>query len=216
MKKWFVAIYLLGGHKKGISSYQLAKDIKVTQKSAWFMEHRIRFALANGGFAMSGTVQADELFVGGKNKNRHADKKVEQSQGRSFKDKTAVVGLYQQGESEIIERPHKKDARKTVKEKVILKQSMVTAQVSIDTKRESIQPIVLANVKHGSVLVSDEWMGYNGMNKYYDHRIVDHRAKEYVNANGDTSNGIEGFWSHFKRSIIGIYHHVSREHYRTM
>lgn len=91
MKKWFVAIYLITAHKKGISSYQLARDLKVTQKTAWFMLHRIRFGLGlntEPEEQLEGIIELDETFVGGKNKNRHKDKKVEQSQGRSFKDKT--------------------------------------------------------------------------------------------------------------------------------
>src|SRR5690606_19992490 len=98
MRKWYIAIYLVTSHKKGISSHQLAKDIRVTQKTAWFMLQRIRFGLGANVDTdeLEGTIELDETFVGGKNKNRHADKKVENSQGRSFKDKTPVMGMLQE------------------------------------------------------------------------------------------------------------------------
>lgn len=90
LKKWFIAIYLLTSHKKGVSSHQLARDLKVTQKTAWFMLQRLRTALGNGSFEMLGgenIVEVDESFVGGRNKNSHAKKKVKNSQGRSCIDK---------------------------------------------------------------------------------------------------------------------------------
>src|SRR5215210_5414562 len=96
LQKWFVAVYILTSHKKGISSCQLARDLGVTQKTAWFMGQRIRFALKTKSFSkpvMDTVVECDETYIEGKNKNRHADKKVENSQGRSAKDKTPVFGL---------------------------------------------------------------------------------------------------------------------------
>lgn len=106
MRKWFIAIYLVTSHKNGISSHQLAKDIKVTQKTAWFMLQRIRFGLGANVDTdeLEGTIELDETFVGGKNKNRHADKKVENSQGRSFKDKTPVMGMLQEQIVTYVER----------------------------------------------------------------------------------------------------------------
>lgn len=95
LQTWFIAVYLLTSSKKGVSSVLLSEQLGVTQKTAWFMAHRIRFALKAKSFdaQLDGTVQADETFMGGKNKNRHADKKVPQSQGRSVKDKTPVLGM---------------------------------------------------------------------------------------------------------------------------
>ena len=217
LRKWFVAVYLITSHKKGISSHQLAKDLKVTQKTAWFMLHRIRFALGNGSFDMplggeGETIAVDETFVGGKNKNRHKDKKVEGSQGRSFKDKTPVLGMLQKEQAEYIERPHKVIAGKTVKEKIVNIPAIVKCVVTVDTSEDSLKPAIEDIVKHGSIIVSDEWKAYNNLKTNYDHRIVDHKAKEYVNANGDTTNPIEGFWMLFKRSYIGIYHYMSRKH----
>lgn len=214
MRKWYVAIYLVTSHKKGISSHQLAKDIRVTQKTAWFMLQRIRFGLGvnEDMTEMEGTIELDESFVGGKNKNRHADKKVKNSQGRSFKDKTPVMGMLQEQIVANVERPHKIIPNAIVNEKIVVQQSLVRCRVVADTSTDSLQPIIRQNVKPNSILVSDEWMAYNGLNDKYDHRIIDHRAKEYVNANGDTTNAMEGFWTGLKRSYIGIYHHVSRKH----
>ena len=98
LQKWFIAIWLMTSHKKGISSIQLAKDLGITQKSAWFLSQRVRncFCLEDEPM-MEGVVEVDETFVGGKNKNRHKDKKVKYSQGRSYKDKTPVFGMLQRG-----------------------------------------------------------------------------------------------------------------------
>lgn len=214
LQKWFLAIWLASSHKKGISSIQLGKDIGVTQKTAWTMLQKIRVLLGfdNHEEEMEGTVQLDETFVGGKNKNRHADKKVKYSQGRSFKDKTPVMGMLEEEENIKIMRPHKVIPNRVVVEKVVTKESVVRCRVVPDTKRRSLQPIIRNHVKEDSILVSDEWYAYGGLCAKYDHRVVDHRAKEYVNENGDTSNAIEGFWSHLKRGIIGLYHQVSRKH----
>jgi len=98
LQKRFMAIWLVTGHKKGISSLQLSRDLNITQKSAWFMLQRIRecFGISDGG-DLEGEVEVDETYVGGKNKNRHPHKKVKQSQGRSTKDKTPVVGMIERG-----------------------------------------------------------------------------------------------------------------------
>ncbi|MCP9770465.1 IS1595 family transposase [Lacihabitans sp. LS3-19] len=215
LRKWYVAIYLVKAHKKGISSHQLAKDIKVTQKSSWFMLHRIRFGLGeneNLDNQLEGTVELDETFVGGKNRNRHADKKVAQSQGRSFKDKTPVMGMLQEEVSEFIERPSKNNPNRMVMEKIIHSPAIVRCRVVNNTKGVSLKPIIKEHVKEGSILVSDEWTAYQGLGSDYDHRIVDHRVKQYVNDNGDTTNSLEGFWTWLKRSYIGVYHSMSKRH----
>lgn len=209
---WFMAIYIESSHTKGISSHQLAKDLGITQKTAWFMLHRIRLAMKHKSFLkMSGQVEADETFVGGKNKNRHKDKKVPQSQGRAYKDKTPVFGLIERAKSEVIERPHKNNPDKTVKEKIVTKNSVVFCQVVEDTKSGSIHPLVHANVEHDSELMTDEWLGYRGLNAAYYHRIVFHSWKQYVDGDAFT-NTMEGLWSILKRGIIGIYHWVSKRH----
>jgi len=187
LQKWFVAIWLVTSHKKGISSMQLARDIAVTQKTAWFMLHRIRkcFGIENDN-DLDGNVEVDETYVGGKNKNRHNSKKVENAQGRSTKDKAPVVGM--------IERGGKLNAR------------MVDNAQAKTLSRE-----VLCNVKETATLHTDEWMGYSGLAKIYDHLVVNHGHSEYVNGAAHT-NTIEGFWSLLKRGIIGIYHFTSKKY----
>ena len=188
LQKWFYPIYVVSGHMKGISSHQLARDLHITQKSAWFILYRIRKAMGNNLFhtKLTGVVEADETFVGGKNINRHWDKKVEKAHGRSYKDKTPVFGLLQRN-------------------------GLLFAQVVANTKSATIQPLVHSNVEHGSVLMTDEWAAYRGMGRYYDHRIVEHSMKIY--ASGEVyTNTLEGAWSWLKRMIMGIYHKCSRKH----
>jgi transposase-like protein len=190
LQKWFIAIWLLTSHKKGISSAQLAKDLGVTHKTAWHMSHRIRncFCL-DPEPELNNIIEVDETFVGGKNKNRHKDKKVPMSTGRSYKDKVPVLGVLERG-------------------------GKLVAYVIPDTKMKSIQPILRKIIKPEAVLISDEWMAYNGMNSHCSHFIVNHSKKEYVNIDNPEihTNTIEGFWGIFKRGIIGIYNRVSKKH----
>ncbi len=213
LKKWFVAIHVVISHRKGISSHQLARDLKVTQKTAWFMLHRVRWAIKQGSFEkpLEGVIEIDETFVGGKNKNRHKDKKVEKCQGRSFKDKTPVLGMMERAESTIVTRPHKVIPEKTVEEKIVTKESKLYCKVVADTKQNTIQPIVQEKITEGATVYTDEWWAYRDLNNFYNHSIVNHAAKQYVNGDAYTNN-MEGFWSQFKRSIIGIYHNVSKKH----
>jgi len=187
LQKWFLAIWLVTAHKKGISSLQLAKDIDVTQKTAWFMLQRIRrcFGSENDN-TLDNDVEVDETYIGGKNKNRHAHKKVEGSQGRSAKDKTPVVGM--------IERGGKLNARK-----------------ADNVQAKTLTKEIIARVKESANLYTDEWVGYNGLSRIYDHSVVKHNQGEYVNGRIHT-NTIEGFWSLLKRGIVGIYHFTSRKH----
>ena len=211
--KWLVAMYMVM-HKKGISSVQLSKDIGVTQKTAWFVLQRIRWALGfdNKDVQLEGTIACDETFVGGKNKNRHHDKKVANSQGRAFIDKTPVLGLLQTEVNHYIERPHKVIPGRTVNEKIIESDAVLKCWVIPNTKAEAIQPLLRGIVKQDSIVVSDEWHAYKGLNDVYQHEVVDHGRKQYVNDAGYTSNAMECGWSGFKRSIIGIYHQVSKKH----
>ncbi|MBE9583390.1 IS1595 family transposase [Mucilaginibacter sp. JRF] len=161
--KWFVALYLVL-HKKGVSSIQLSKDIGTTQKTAWFILQRIRETCSNEApEQLEGTIATDETFVGGKNKNRHHDKKVKQSQGRSFKDKTPVLGLMQTEQRHYIKREHKVIAGRTVIEKIIDKHARLKCFTVANTKTGTIQPIVRNVVKPGSTIVSDEWSAYTGL-----------------------------------------------------
>lgn len=184
---WFGAIYLATAHKKGISSLQLSRDLGITQKTAWFMLHRIREMLRDKAPQMLDTiVEVDETFIGGKNKNRHYDKKVENSQGRSVKDKTPVFGIMQRWGN-------------------------ITTRVVNDTKASSLKPVIADMVKEGTIVVSDEWTAYNGLHGTYKHVVINHNNGEYVRGAFHT-NTIEGFWSLFKRGIFGIYHQVSPKH----
>lgn len=213
LRYWLMGIYFATAAKNGVSAAELSRHLNITGKTAWFLLQRIRTMFAiKAPELLEGTIQLDETFVGGKNKNRHADKKVKNSQGRSFKDKTPVMGMLQQEVSETIERPHKLIAGRTVKEKHIISNSVLRCHVVPDTKRESLQPILRASIKANSIVVSDEWHAYTGLNDTYHHYVVDHAAKQYVNEGGYTSNALEGSWSIFKKAIIGTHHKVSRKH----
>lgn len=187
LQTWFVAIYLITSNKKGVSSVQLSKALNVTQKTAWFILGRIRncFKIENDNI-LNNEVEIDETYVGGKNKNRHFDKKVENSQGRSTKDKVAVLGM--------IERNGKLNA-KTVE----------------DTHADTLTKEIIKRVKDSANLYTDEYLGYKGIAKLYNHSVVKHNAGQYVDGNVYT-NSIEGFWSILKRGIFGIYHFTSKKH----
>ncbi len=187
LQKWFAAIYLITAHKKGISSLQLHRDIGVTQKTAWFLLHRIRHTLnLPNNEQLKGTIEADETFMGGAEKNKHKSKKIDNAQGRSVKGKSAVAGVLQ-------------------------RDGELRAQKIEDTRGYNLRPFVVKNVAFGSVLNTDEWGGYNGLAALFKHKRINHLEGEYVN--GDThTNGMEGFWSLLKRGVYGIYHSVSDKH----
>ena len=156
LQKWFIAVWLCTSHKKGISSCQLAKDIGIQQKHAWHMLHRIRETFkVRAPELLEGDVETDETFIGGKDGWKHKDKKVPNSRGRSTKSKTPVFGMVEHGGP----------TRFTVVE---------------DTKRETLQGEIVPNVKPGSTLHSDEWIGYRGLSAIYDHEVIEHGAGEYV------------------------------------
>lgn len=188
--KWFWALSLFSSHKRGIASHQLARDLVITQKSAWFILQRLRGAFDCSAFKtmLKDFVEIDETYVGGSNTNRHKDKKVPRCQGRSWKDKTPVLVM--------IER-----------------KGNVIAQVVPNVKRNTLEPIIRKNVKENSNVYTDEWKAYRNLGKWYKHKIVNHGIKQYVNEDAST-NSAENFNSHLKRMINGIYYLVSKKHLR--
>lgn len=188
LQKWFLALYVFSSHKKGISSHQLAKDISVTQKSAWFLLHRLRYAFDHPNFkqTVGNIVEIDECGVGGESYNKHSNKKLKNAEGATISSKTSVIGLRERGGN-------------------------VIAKVIEDRTKETLLPIVYNTVEPNSILMTDELQAYQSLKKDFEHYSVNHSAKQYVNAMAHT-NGIENFWSHLKRGIDGIYHSVSKGH----
>jgi len=187
LQKWFLAIWLVTSQKKRISSLQLGRDLNITQKSAWFMLQRIRncFGVENDN-DLNNEVEADETYVGGKNKNRHSNKKYKGSQGRSAIDKAPVLGM--------IERGGKLNAKKVD-----------------NVKSLTLTTEIVKLVKESATLYTDEWLGYKGVSRIFEHSVVKHNQGQYVNGRIHT-NTIEGFWSLLKRGIFGIYHFTSKKH----
>ncbi len=187
LRVWFMALFLITSHKKGIASTQLAKDLGITQKSAWFVLHRLRYAARTKSFnrPLDGTVEVDETYVGGKEGNKHANKR--DGDKRGGKGKIAVVGL--------LERDGELRAKKVER-----------------VDGETLKGEIAANVTPGAIVMTDEHRSYIGLSKTYRHRTVNHASGEYVKWFYIHTNGIEGAWSHFKRQVIGVHHWISEEH----
>jgi transposase-like protein len=186
LEKWLPAAWLLINCKNGISSYELSRGLKVTQKTAWFMLHRIRLAMQDGTFnKLGGEVEVDETFIGGKARNMHKDKRAAKITGTGGKDKEIAFGMVERGGK------------------------VVTGHVGSRTKKE-LQSIIRERVEAGSAIFSDELKSYDGLESEYQHAVIDH-AVEYVNGNVHT-NTMENFWSLLKRGLHGTYISVEPFH----
>ena len=189
LRKWFIAMYLISSHKKGVSSCQLSRDIKVTQKTAWFDLQKLRSLFGfDDSMQLFNEVELDEMYLGGRETNKHESKKTKGTQGRSTKTKTPIFGMVQRG-------------------------GKAVAMVVEDTKAKTLMPIIKQFVRDNARLFTDELVSYQGLTKEgYDHDFVSHGTKEFVRPNGIHTNTVEGFWAHFKRVVFGTYHFVSKRY----
>lgn len=177
LDKWFVCMWMIANCKNGISSYEVHRALGVKQETAWFMLHRVRHAMQTGSFKkVSGTIEVDETFIGGKEKNKHVSKSKYKKAGTQ--GKVAVMGVLQ-------------------------RKGRVSAKVISDLKRKSLHPEVVNAVEAGSTVYTDALKSYARLNETFEHDTVDH-AREYVRGEVHT-NGIENYWSLLKRSLKGTY-----------
>jgi transposase-like protein len=186
LDKWFVAVWAIANAKNGISSHELGRALGVTQKTAWFMLHRIREAMRTGTFRrLGGTVESDETFVGGEAKNMHKSVRERKIRGRGAVGKRIVHGLLERGGD-------------------------VRVNVIPSTEASEIHPIVRNNVEAGANLYTDAALSYDALGAHYIHEAINH-AEEYVRGIVHT-NGMENFWSLFKRMIRGTYVQIAPFH----
>jgi len=190
LEKWLPAVWLITSAKNGVSSCEVARSLGVTQKTAWFMLHRIRLALASGSMMKlggdgGGEVEADETFIGGKARNMHLHVKARRITGGGPKDKTAVMGILERG-------------------------GEVRTMVVPSRKKKALQAEIRNHVEAGAALYTDALLSYDGLAGEYAHKVVDH-AVEYVNGRVHT-NGLENFWSLLKRGLNGTYVSVEPFH----
>src|SRR6266567_7153500 len=186
LEKWMPAIWLITNCKNGISSWEIHRALGVTQKTAWFMLHRIRLGLqGKQGGKLSGEVEVDETFIGGKARNMHKDKRAQRITGTGGKDKTIVMGMVERG-------------------------GKVRAMVVSERNKTELQKGIRGHIEAGSAIFSDELKSYDGLEADYQHAVIDH-AVEYVNGNVHT-NTMENFWSLLKRGLHGTYVSVEPFH----
>ncbi len=179
LEKWLPTVWLLANCKNGISSYEVARALGVTQKTAWFMLHRIRLAMQTGSFMkLKGEVEVDETFIGGKARNMHVAQRKRRITGTGEKDKTAVLGFVERG-------------------------GQVQTTVVGSRKKRTLQAEVEGHVEAGAALYTDELRSYDGLEGEYAHKVINH-AVAYVDGRVHT-NTLENFWSLLKRAIHGTY-----------
>ena len=186
LDKWLMAMWMITNCKNGVSSYEIARDLKITQKSAWFMLHRIRKAMQTGSFVkLVGEVEVDETFIGGKARNMHVAQRKRRITGSGTKNKVAVMGILERG-------------------------GQVRTVVVERRKKKTLQGEVKKHVEAGAALYSDELKSYDGLEGEYAHKVINH-AVAYVDGAVHT-NGLENFWSLLKRGLHGTYVSVEPFH----
>lgn len=191
LDKWLCVMWMLANCKNGVSSYEIHREIGVTQKTGWFMLQRIRLAMQTGTIEkFGGIVEADETFIGGLGRNMHKRKKKEAIKGRGTVSKTPVQGLLERGTRETVSR--------------------VRLSILKGTKRDHVQTAVREHVEKGSEVHTDALRSYRGLNDEFTHLVVDHAVK-YVDGHVHT-NGLENFWSCLKRTLKGTYVSVEPFH----